>query len=960
MNSDYGALTGAAWIGGKQIVSNPMSLDRYIYKLKYKIISGSSAGIVIGARNKDNYTLAEISNNKLCIYDVCDNAWTNAATSRSVIASCQISDMREENSIEIQINDHKLTVVHNDEILFYNDELFPRSDGFTPYKCRLMMIGFYQPNNTVQYWDIQLGEEKAEALPCSRMSLLGKWENGVLTVSNNFEIASVLPVLMLRKSFNGGCGIKKAVLYASARGFYNAYINGRRIGDMYYAPGFTDYRLRIPYQSYDVTNLISAGENKITAEVGSGYYSGFAGYNRFANVYGTEISFIARLVIEYENGRNENILTDGSWDFADNCAALYADYLHGEYFDAREKPIWRRCDIMPSPQLPVPTNGKRHDLAFHMEEDNECCAREVMRLEGKYIGEAPLGHRIYDMGQNMVGTARIRLRGARGNGVKLRYGEMLLKTGELYTANLRAAANTDVYVLNGCSTGEEFIPDLTAHGFRYLEITGNGCKLDGVKIESVTGIVISNVQRITGGFECSNTLINRLYSNIVWGQRGNFLLVPTDCPQRNERMGWTGDAQVFAKTAAYNMDVYSFMRKWLKDMREAQLMFNCGGSVPDIVPLCGDNRGGCAGWADAAVIVPWELYRAYGKKEILEENYSMMKAWVDFQNSEANRGNGQRTVKGKKAPSDLAETPYIQNQQRRGDHLAFDKSTPFILSATAYAAHSAEILADTACALGIKDDEDKYRALYNNIKNAFCEAWIEEDGTLSYWGEMSFDEVNRTYFSDLPGSVHHPSQTAYALAIDFGLIDINKYPRAAQCFKRTLEDRNGRLSVGFLGISHLAPALSKCGYVEEAFRLLEQTENPGWLYSVINGATTIWERWDSYIAENGRFADPSMNSFNHYAYGAIGEWMFGEILGINAKTPGYSSVELTPHYGGSMSWAKGYHITPYGRIDVSWKLEDGLFKYECSLPPRVEGKLIMPTGAEYKISGRFKTECALK
>lgn len=973
MNDNYGKLSGAKWIGKKPVISNPMSLDRYVYRLKYKIIDGNTAGIVIGARNKDNYTLIETDStaHKLNIYDICDNAWKNAAPEKTLLASVKLGKLQEENRVEISVTGSVISIKHNDEVLFDHEQVLSEASVFEPSKCRLMMIGFYQPENTVEYRDIELGEPSADkngyknvkTVPVreSLLAPLGKIKNGILTVSRYFDIASVVPASNLIRSFEIKDGVVRATLYASARGFYNAYINGSRVGDRYYAPGFTDYRLRITYQSYDVTDMLRAGKNNISAVIGSGYYSGFAGYNPYANVYGSENSFIAKLVVEYKNGETDELMTDSDWNLTNNGAVAYADYLQGEYIDARNDTdgIWAKVDIMTPPQTPKPTNGQSDGLEFTMEEDNIGGAREIMRLSGEYLGEMPAGHRIYDMAQNMVGTVSIRLRGKRGRGIKVRYGEMLLKSGELYVANLRSAANTDVYILKGDPEGEVFVPDLTAHGYRYVEITGNGCGLDDIEIESVTGIVISNAETVTGGFECSNQLINKLYGNIVWGQRDNYLLVPTDCPQRNERMGWTGDAQVFAKTAAYNFDIYAFMRKWLKDMREAQLMYNQNGSVPDIVPLCGDNRGGCGGWADAAVIVPWELYLAYGKKEILEENYEMMKAWIGFQNSPQNRNNGLRIVDGVEVPdkSDLSHIPYIQIQQSRGDHLTFDRSTPFILSATAYAAHCADIMSQTAAVLDKKTDEEEFCKLFETIKKAFCEAWVEEDGTLSYWGEMSFGDVNGKYYSDMPCSEHHPSQTAYALAIDFGLIDIDKFPRVKECFKRTITDRGGRLSTGFLGISHLAPALSKCGYYEDAFRLLEQTENPGWLYSVINGATTIWERWNSYIAETGEFGEVSMNSFNHYAYGAIGQWMFGEILGINPAEPGYSSALLTPHFGGTMTYAKGWHTTPHGRIEASWEIKNGTFTYECTVPDDVEAMLIMPNGDEYRFSGSFRADC---
>jgi alpha-L-rhamnosidase len=697
--------------------------------------------------------------------------------------------------------------------------------------------------------------------------------------------------------------------------------------------------------------MIKSGENTIKAVVGQGYYSGFAGYNRFAHVYGEQNSFIGRIEIEYTDGTSNAIVTDEEWEIAECEPVIFADYLQGEYYDARLENAgipWDKCSIVSDPSIPVPTNGVLDNLEFSMDEQTCRGAHEVMRLNGKYLGESRNGHKIYDMGVNMVGTVKIRLRGKYGESVKVRYGEMLKKNGELYVANLRSAANTDVYILKGARDGETFFPNLTAHGFRYVEITGHGENLNDthIEIESVDGIVISNTDRVTGGFECSDELINKLYSNIVWGQRGNYLLVPTDCPQRNERMGWTGDAQVFARTAAYNMDVYDFTRKWLRDLREAQLMYNKNGAVPDTAPLCGDNRpmGGCGGWGDAAVIVPWEMYMAYGDISVLEENYDMMKSWVDYQNSAERRNNGLRVVNGIEMYdcSDFSEEGYIQIQQSRGDHLTFDESTPFILSATAYAAYSAELLAKTAELLGKIDDSKKYNELHNKIKKAFNDAWVEPDGTLAYWGEMSKSEINKTYYSE--SGDNRPSQTAYALAIDFGLIDTKKYPHAAECFKKTVDDRGGKLSTGFLGISHLLPALMKCGYKETAFRLLENKENPGWLYSVINGATTIWERWDSYIAETDTFGNVSMNSFNHYAYGAVGEWMFASILGIEPVEPGYKKFRLCPNYGGKLTYAKGFHETPYGIIKSEWELNNGNFVYRCTVPDGTEAVVIMPDG----------------
>ncbi len=949
--NNYGKLNESYWIGGSR-GAYPMAAETYTYSCGYRLLEGNKAGIVVAARNKDNYLLIEIDHKtgRMTLYDVCDNAWGSGEPSKTACGrpdGYPVYGLRELNRTEISVCRGSISIKLNDSAVIESEEILPQSEPFTPRKNMLMLTGADAREGCIMIY------APAAVIDGVTFKFRGAEQ---FEIRNCFELFSCVPCVSVRKHIEARREIRSAVLYSSARGFYNVCLNGKKIGNEYFAPGFTDYRLRIQYQKYDIKDMLVSGENIIRAVVGQGYYSGFAGYNHDAGVYGGQNAFIARMEIEYTDGTSEVIVTDESWELAECEPVIFADYLQGEYYDARLEDAgaeWNKCSIVPDSTTPVPTNGEAEKLEFTMEEQDYTGAHEVMHLAGKACGEICRGHIIYDMGQNMVGTVKIKLRGKSGGSIKVRYGEMLGKNGGLYTANLRSAANTDVYVLKGAPEGEVFCPDLTAHGFRYAEITGHGCSLrdTDIVIEDVTGIILSNIDRITGGFECSEELVNKLYSNIVWSQRGNYLLIPTDCPQRNERMGWTGDAQVFARTAAYNMDVYDFTRKWLRDLREAQLMFNRGGSVPDIAPLCGDNRGGCGGWADATVIVPWEMYMAYGDKTVLEENYEMMKAWVEYRNSPERRNYGLRTVNGveQTVKSDFAEIPYIQTQQPRGDHLAFDESTPFILSATAYAAYTAELTAKTADVLGKKSESEKYRILHDKIKRAFNEAWVQPDGTLAYWGEMSKPGINETRYSDAEGSADHPSQTAYALAIDFGLIDTEKYPRAARCFRRTIDERGGRLSTGFLGISHLLPALMKCGFKDTAFALLEQKENPGWLYSVINGATTVWERWDSYIAESGAFGSPSMNSFNHYAYGAIGEWMFGEILGIKPSEPGYGSFTLKPYYGGSLSYAKGFHITPHGKIEAAWRLENDSFIYSCTVPENTSARLIMPDGSTHRL-----------
>ncbi|MGN0181981.1 MAG: family 78 glycoside hydrolase catalytic domain, partial [Candidatus Ornithomonoglobus sp.] len=516
---NYGKLSESYWIGGSS-GAYPMTADTYTYSYSYRLREGGKAGIVIGARNKDNYLLLEIDHgtDRLTIYDICDNAWENGVSSKTV---CGNPDgypayaLRKLNEIEISVCRDAISVKLNGRAVIGNEKILPESSPFIPRKNMLMLAGADQNDGCIVIHN-----------PIAVIDGIPFKSYGVeqLEIHNGFEVFSNVPCVSVRKRINIDKEIRSAVLYASARGFYNAFVNGRKAGNEYFAPGFTDYRLRIQYQKYDITNMLASGENIVSAIVGQGYYSGFAGYNYNGCVYGSQNSFIARIEIEYADGTSEVIVTDESWELAECEPVIFADYLQGEYYDARLENAgvpWDKCSIVPDPGAPIPTNGEADDLEFSMEEQDYTGAHEVMRLAGKLCGGAPEGDIIYDMGQNMVGTVKIRLRGRHGESIKVRYGEMLRKDGGLYTANLRSAANTDVYILKGTPEGEVFCPDLTAHGFRYVRISGHGCELSdtSIVIEEVTGIVLSNVDRIIGSFECSDELINKLYSNIVWSQR---------------------------------------------------------------------------------------------------------------------------------------------------------------------------------------------------------------------------------------------------------------------------------------------------------------------------------------------------------------------------------------------------------------------------------------------------------
>ncbi|MEM9984599.1 MAG: family 78 glycoside hydrolase catalytic domain, partial [Bacteroidota bacterium] len=515
----------------------------------------------------------------------------------------------------------------------------------------------------------------------------------------------------------------------------------------------------------------------------------------------------------------------------------------------------------------------------------------------------PEGDTVLDLGQNMVGWVRMKVQGERGDQVTLQFAEVLDKDGNFYTTNLRAAKATDVYLLQG-GTEEVFEPHFTFHGFRYVKVSGYPGNLS---LDKITGVVIHSDMKPTGTFTCSDSLINKLQENIRWGQRGNFLDVPTDCPQRDERLGWTGDAQVFSPTAAFNYDVAAFYTKWLKDLAADQ---SENGSVPHVIPDNQRGRGGATGWGDAAVIVPWTVYQAYGDVRVLEEQYPSMKAWVDFMQD--------------KAGEDL-----LWNNPKDwhwGDWLAFHSSKPDYagsvtekdLIATAYYHYSTSLVSKTATLIGKTDEAATYQQLAEKIKEAFIAEFITPNGRL----------------------VSH-TQTAYALAISFDLIPKDLLQKSATYFAQDVE-KFGHLTTGFLGTPLLCSALSKIGRDDLAFMLLHRKKFPSWLYPVTQGATTIWERWDTQKPDGS--ITKGMNSFNHYAYGAIGEWLYTHVagLGIDPGQPGYQHILLHPHPGPGLSHASVTFRSLYGEVASGWEIKDENLVYAISIPPNTQATVTLP------------------
>ena len=758
----------------------------------------------------------------------------------------------------------------------------------------------------VRVWDAK-GRESA-------WSALGSWEMG-LGDSSQWTAAWIGPAPsptdsvggpapLLRRAFRVNGGVARARLYATSLGLYEAYLNGARIGDQLFTPGWTSYHRRLQYQTYDVTKLLKTGDNALGAVLGDGWYRGQLGFDGRRNVYGKRVGLRLQLEIIYQDGKIERVASDSLWKTGTG-PILASDIYGGETYDARqEREGWTSAGYDDRTWAPV---VRLDPPASRLLAPESPPVRRMGEIRPVDIRRAPSGETIFDLGQNFSGWARLKVRGTAGTVITLRFAEVLDRDGNLYTANLRRASQTDRYTLKGGGP-EIYEPHFTFHGFRYVGVTGLPSRAD---TSTITGIVVSSDLAQTGTFETSDSLLNRLQQNIVWGQRSNFLDVPTDCPQRDERLGWTGDAQVFAPTAAFNLDVAGFFSKWLGDVAADQ---DKSGALPWVIPdvLNADsaNGSGTAGWSDASTIVPWTMYVAYGDRGLLARQYPSMRAWVEFER--------------RRAGTDLLWQPGWQF----GDWLALHSDDPsypgattqvdFI--ATAYFAHSADIVARAARALGNVSDAERYATLFRDVRTAFDHEFVSATGRV---GENT--------------------QTAYALAIAFDLLPDSLVPVAADRLAADVRRRGMHLTTGFLGTPQLLPVLSATGHVDVAYALLMQKTYPSWLYPITRGATTMWERWDG-IRPDSSFEDAGMNSFNHYAFGAVGDWMYRTVGGIvlDPDTPGAKKVRIAPRPGGGLTRARTSLETLYGTLATSWQLDGQSFRLDVTVPPNTSAEVVLP------------------
>ncbi len=741
------------------------------------------------------------------------------------------------------------------------------------------------------FWKLRVWNRNGKP---SRWSQAARWTMGLLQRrewSAKWITAATpaAPVPYLRKTFDLDHPIQHAVLYVTALGLYEVHINGHPVGDHVLAPDWTDYRKRVRYQAYDVTALLKHGHNAVAALLANGWYCGHIGGGR-NQFFGQAPAFLAQLEVTCSEGRNERIVTDRSWKMR-SSPVLSSDFMLGENYDARlEVKGWDEASL-DDRQWAFATEPAEPDIAI----DDQVMepVRETAEISPKLITEPKPNCWVFDLGQNMVGVVRLKISAPAGTTVTLRHAEMLNPDGTLYTANLRSATSTDHYICKGKGR-EVWQPQFTFHGFRYVELTGLAAKPPR---SAVTGIVIASDIPCVGRFVCSDARLNQLQSNIQWSQRGNYLSIPTDCPQRDERLGWMGDAQAFLRTATYNADIAAFFTKWLVDVDDGQ---SSAGSFGDISPNVG-GHGGSPGWGDAGVICPWTLYQTYGDKRVLERHLPAMIKWVEYLRAHSNG--------------------LIREKNRGGDYgdwLSISADTPKDLIGTAFFAYSTRLVAESCAALGRSAEYDKYENLFRDIKSAFIKRYVAADGT-----------------------IRGDTQTACAMALKFDLLPDDLRPKAAQQLQDDINAKAWHLSTGFVGVGYLLPVLTQNGKMGAAYRLLLQDTFPSWLFSVKQGATTIWERWDGWTPEKG-FQDPGMNSFNHYSLGSCGEYLFGYVGGIRPASPGFRTILIDPAIHDGLTWARTRYNSIHGEIATSWRVGGQRLNLKVIVPANTTAIVSLP------------------
>ena len=774
----------------------------------------------------------------------------------------------------------------------------------SPRSQWIQLEGLCLEARTPYCWQVRIWNEAGEA---SDWSEAGRFETGLLDgawpadwISDGRTVA--VKEAPAARYFRGGFELDerpaRATLYLTALGVVEPWLNGRKVSEDLFAPGWPDYRKRVFYVSYDVTDLLQVGSNALGLVLGDAWYSSTLFLD---HQYGPTPKLSAWLEIRDVQGGSRIVSTDSSWRWKTGPIVANGIYF-GETYDARlEDPSWASAAPQGAGWSPV-VGEPRPDVCVDPRLSPP--VRRIEELQPIEVRRSDSGTWIYDLGQNMVGWARLKVKAEAGAEVTLRFAEMLNADGSLHTANLRSAQATARYTAKGGDAVEEWEPTFTFFGFRYVELIG----VEEPLADAIAGVVVHTDLKRTGFFECSNPLLNKLFSNTLWGQKCNFLELPTDCPQRDERLGWTGDAQVFCHTALYNMDAGVFYRQWLAAVRDSFIPGPFDGGFACVAPYTGFMYG-AAGWADGGAIVPWMTWLHTGDRALIEENFDAVCDWVELLRESAPEG----IRISKDGWGDWLAPGYPQREA----------PTPYPMIATAYYAYSTQIAIWMAEELGRGEVASKYRALLAEVKAAFDREYIAEDG-----------------------KIQSGEQTAYLLALSFDLVPEEKRAAMVEHLRTAIAVKNDHLSTGFIGTPLLAPTLSKFGLTELAYKVAQQETYPGWLYSVVNGATTIWERWDSWTPEGG-FHPMGMNSFNHYAYGSIVGWFYETVAGIkiDPTCPGWQRFVIAPEPGGGLSHARATLETPLGEVISSWrKLENG-WNFEIKVPANARARVVLPVAA---------------
>ncbi|WP_353720826.1 family 78 glycoside hydrolase catalytic domain [Dyadobacter sp. 676] len=808
-------------------------------------------------------------------------------------------------------------------------------------------------SRTVCYWKVRSWDRNGVAGEWSKPS---QWEMGLLDKPEwkaqwigldldhlgKGKVYHLPPAPYLRKDIILRTGIKKARLYATALGLYEFSINGKKAGDAFLTPGWTDYDKRAYYQVYDVTGDLKAGKNALASQLSYGWYAGYLGYSLLVGnpvvraFYGNVPVLKAQLEVEYADGKKETFVTDQTWK-ASQGALLESDLLNGETYDARlEQAGWNLAGFDDAKWTNAQVFPDKAERKIQVYPGPPVKITQILK---------PVGHKnrgngtyIFDMGQNYAGIVRLHVKGRAGDTIRLRFGEKLYPDGRLMTENLRMARATDTYILKGDPAGESWEPRFTFHGFQYVEVKG----LNNAPVQqTLTGLVIGSDTPKVGTFETDNAMVNQLYSNIDWTQRANYIDIPTDCPQRDERIGWTGDAQVYVKSATFNRDVASFFTKWIVDLNDGQYE---SGAYPLYAPRPNLRKTDTfsPGWMEAGIICPYQIYRSYGDTRMIRDGWAHMVHFMDFLDA---RSKGTYLFK-ENAFAD------IDPKGGFGDWLSFGRKTPPDMLASFYYAYCADLMAEMAAAIGNMRDQQRFAEVGRKVRAAIRNHYVGQDGRFKCDSQAYGNGAG--YVDGSLGFTGH-TQTAYANAIYMGIVNGEDRRKAGVYLTALLKDNGNKLATGFLGAKPLLPALSATGHSDLAYRLFLSKEFPSWGFEVENGSTTIWERWDSYTKEDGFKYNAAMNSFSHYAFGAVCEWMFGNAAGIVMTKPGFETFDIRPEIAPDGLGSNGInHLkaslrTINGTIVSEWNKKDRKLTMKVSVPVNTLAHIYVPVGADTQV-----------